>query len=257
MYQVTEASEDAEPIIGTTTTAQPTALTVTSDSLSGNDYLSREKPSFAFRRPEFVIKADRKLTATERGTALHLAMQFVDFSRLTIDGGSNIERRSLVNEVFRLQDNHTLTPEQADSVDVDKILNFFMSPLGRRVLTAQTLHRELKFSLLVLAPELIPSLSQGDELSDKMTYPETANASNKVLLQGVVDLCVEDADGLTVIDYKSDYISRGEVNERAEFYRPQIKAYALALSRLFNKPVREAWLYFFNPDYAFQITNGY
>ena len=41
-----------------------------------------------------------------------------------------------------------LTPRQAEAVDVQKILRLFSSPLGKTLLSAKTLRREFKFSIL-------------------------------------------------------------------------------------------------------------
>jgi uncharacterized protein (DUF1684 family) len=46
------------------------------------------------------------------------------------------------------------------------------------------------------------------------------------VLEGFIDLMYREDDGSTVIvDYKTDYIPEGAISVRADFYRPQIKAY--------------------------------
>jgi ATP-dependent exoDNAse (exonuclease V) beta subunit len=53
---------------------------------------------------------------------------------------------------------------------------------------------------------------------------------NGVLLEGAIDLLYEDPDGaLVVVDYKTDRVSSTELAARAEHYRTQGEAYALAL----------------------------
>ena len=45
-------------------------------------------------------------------------------------------------------------------------------------------------------------------------------AGEEILLQGVVDCCLEEEDGLVVIDYKTDRLrTRAEAEKRAAFYR--------------------------------------
>ena len=65
------------------------------------------------------------------------------------------------------------------------------------------------------------------------------------MLQGVVDCCYEAAEGLVIVDFKTDRILSGEEPERAETYRPQLEAYAHALEQVLGKPVVEKTLYFF------------
>ena len=50
---------------------------------------------------------------------------------------------------------------------------------------------------------------------------------------------------LTVGDFKTDRVTAAEASQRAEAYRPQLDAYAGALSRILEKPVTERILYFF------------
>ena len=67
----------------------------------------------------------------------------------------------------------------------------------------------------------------------------------EILLQGVVDCCFETADGLTVVDFKTDRVfSALEVRQRAEHYRPQLEAYSRALERVLEKKVVRRALYF-------------
>ena len=96
--------------------------------------------------------------------------------------------------------------------------------------------REFKFSIL----------------EDAAIY-DASLAGEKVLLQGVTDCCVLEPDGLTILDFKSDHIKSGEEARRAEIYRGQLDAYARALSRIFELPVKRRILYFFATDTAFSV----
>ena len=178
----------------------------------------------AFRRPRFAGEAFG-LTPAERGTALHLAMQFLDFERT----GSLAEIRE---ELARLVTRRFLTPEQGEAVDPERILAFFTSPLGREMAASGSLRREFKFSLLLPAADY---------------YPE-AGAEEKVLLQGVVDCWFETPDGITVIDFKTDRVRGEALTRRAEEYRPQLEAYERALEAVTGRKVVRRILWFFFSD---------
>ena len=63
-----------------------------------------------------------------------------------------------------------------------------------------------------------------------------------------MDRVLLNSDGtLTVIDFKTNRVSRG-VKQVAKRYELQLQLYALAAARLFNRPVREAVLYFLRAD---------
>ena len=75
-----------------------------------------------------------------------------------------------------------------------------------------------------------------------------ATTVGEVVLDGYVDLCFEDGDGLTVVDYKTDTVrDHAEVEESAERYSLQAAAYALALGDATGLPVRRCVLVFLSP----------
>ena len=109
----------------------------------------------------------------------------------------------------------------------DKIAAFFASPLGRRVLNADKVIREFKFSLLVPAARYYKG------------------GSGDILLQGVIDCCIEEGGQLTVMDYKTDRVTQENQLYRAKTYMPQLEAYAEAMTRITGLPVCERLIYFF------------
>ena len=104
------------------------------------------------------------------------------------------------------------------------------------VLSAPKVMREFKFSVLLPVSRFFPSA--GDD---------------RVLMQGVVDCCIERDGKLTVIDFKTDRVSEAMLAERSEKYRPQLEAYSAALERIFEKKVREKILYFFAAKKAIKL----
>lgn len=184
-----------------------------------------EKPP---RTPPFM-EGRRGLTAAERGTATHTVMQFADFEKCrTVSGAAE--------EIERLRAMGTITAEEAAAVSPRVISGFFQGKAGKIILGAEKLRRELKFSILVDSGE-IAGLEAGE----------------KVLLQGVVDCCAEDGDGLTVIDFKTDYVTPETAPERAAFYSGQVETYALALERILKKPVRRKILSFLTAGIDIEI----
>ena len=93
------------------------------------------------RQPNFVT-ADRGLSPTERGTANHLFLQFADYAACQTPEGVGAELQRMLRQEF-------LTPEQADAVSVEHMVQLFQSVLGQQILHCPRVVRELKFSLLV------------------------------------------------------------------------------------------------------------
>ena len=171
-------------------------------------------------RPRF-LQEKRGLTGAERGTAMHLAMQF-----LPLDTAA--EPWAVAEVIDGLRRRRLLTPEQAAALDVPALVRFLASPLAERIRNAPRLWREYRFALLTDA-----GIYDGDAAGEEM------------LLQGVADCVLETESGLAVVDFKTDRVQTAEVQRRAEVYRAQLDAYAGALSRILERPVTERILYFF------------
>jgi ATP-dependent exoDNAse (exonuclease V) beta subunit len=65
------------------------------------------------------------------------------------------------------------------------------------------------------------------------------------VLEGFVDLVLEDDGALVVVDYKTDHIGgRSGLERAAARYRPQVASYALALEEATGRHVRRCVLVF-------------
>jgi ATP-dependent helicase/nuclease subunit A len=172
-----------------------------------------------FRRPSFLEQMQR---GKEYGNAIHNAMQFIRYENC---GSVDAVRE----EVSRLVEKGFLTEEQGSIVNCEKIARFFESPFGRQLRDGTPYIREFKFSILDEGENFDPSLK-----------------GEKILLQGVVDCALLEADGITVVDFKTDKVTESTLQERATQYRPQVLAYADALHRIYQKPIKQTLLYFFH-----------
>ncbi len=162
-----------------------------------------------FARPQFKTKEG--LSATERGIALHLAMQLIDFSKCK-------KLSDVCDELLRLKDGEYLSPEQYDTIDAKKIFAFFESDLGRSAMQSEFMRREFNFSRLI-------------EVCDG----ETA------LLQGVVDLMFEKNGEIVLVDFKSDKNIDDETNEQ---YARQLNVYTEAIEAIMKKTVSSRHIYY-------------
>lgn len=67
------------------------------------------------------------------------------------------------------------------------------------------------------------------------------------ILEGAMDLILINNGKCHIIDYKTDKTSKQEIKSKAEFYRPQINAYAVTASKLFGCDDVLCSLVFLNP----------
>jgi len=167
------------------------------------------------------------LTPAERGSATHLVLQYLNFADFDVPA-----------QITALEKKDLLTPQQARAVDVPALRRLLDSPLAEEIRRSPEVLREYRFTLLVSAREYDPQACEEDA----------------VLLQGVADCCFGTADGLTVVDFKTDRVFTPEdLEARAERYRPQLAAYSLALSRVLGRPVTRRVLYFLTPSRAIEL----
>ena len=210
----------------------PTKVSATDLSRYDNDGeaapLLQQVEEFEFRRLDF--SAGKKLSAAAKGTAAHLFMQYVNYA----EAGSP---EGIASELQRLEAAGLLSPEEARAVDTATLFRFFQSEPGSLLRRAEKVHREFRFTLLEDAANCFGPDAEGEE----------------VLLQGVIDCLVEEPDGLTVIDYKTDRVSPEAAPERAKRYAAQIRAYAESAERIFGKTVKRRLLCFLTPGKSVEV----
>ena len=210
----------------TVATQMPAKLTATQLKGRVKDMEAAELTSQSVRSSNLYFRKaapkQQVIKGTEYGNALHAFLQYVDFSACH-------EYEGIRSEVQRLSQRNLITSEQAAIVDVESIQRFFCSDLGQKIRMHNNVLREFKFSIL----------------ADASKYCENINSGDRVLLQGVVDCALIDDDGIIIIDFKTDAVTEETVADRAEYYTSQVTTYAEALSRIYQLPVKNKFLYFF------------
>ena len=96
--------------------------------------------------------------------------------------------------------------------------------------------RELPFFTELSSVEYDPELNKDVYIDEK------------IRLQGIMDCFFEEEDGIVLLDYKTDYVEEGKVDEIIERYRAQLKYYKDALEKITEKRVKESYLYLFGID---------
>ena len=66
------------------------------------------------------------------------------------------------------------------------------------------------------------------------------NQGEQILVQGIIDAFWEEADGLVLVDYKTDHVKEGQ--ELIDRYQRQMHYYSQALERAYGKKVKECCL---------------
>ncbi len=157
--------------------------------------------------PDFMEKPVG--VAALRGTAMHIFMEFADFSACS-------DVKAIENEALRLHSAGFLDKTEYELLNCKKLADFFTSSVAKRLQSAKSIYREKKFSIL----------SELDMFG--ISRDET-------VLQGIIDLYFEDDNGnFTVIDFKTD---RKTPDELVSAYKTQLDAYTKAISEIHGIPM--------------------
>ena len=161
---------------------------------------------------EPVFVRHQKLSAAQKGTAMHKFMQYCDFEK----AGQSVE-----NEIDRLVKNGNITNDEAKSLSIDSLKSFFNSSIGKEILKSKGVFREQSFMVEVPADAIYDDLGKEFE-------------NENIIIQGFADLCYFEKEGICIVDYKTD---RADESELVKRYKTQLDIYGLALSQTFNKKV--------------------
>ena len=125
------------------------------------------------------------------------------------------------------------------------LVRFWNSPVGSRLLEQRTnLHRELPFTARFNAEELS---------SFGVPIPRLA-ATEFLVVQGVADLVALLPGELWLLDFKTDQVNGHEVAAREMAYAPQVRLYAAALARIYDRPVTQCWLHFIAANVTREVS---
>lgn len=178
--------------------------------------------------PRFM-RQEENMQATVRGTLIHSVLEQIDF----------IQCKSadlIMAELDRLVETGKLHEEAARIVDVCKLERMATSTMIERMEKSKHVWKEKAFVYLLPANEV----------------DETYDLEEEILLQGVVDTCFIEEEGLVIIDYKTDYVDgrklKASIEKIKRRYQVQLDLYARALSEITGLPVKEKCLYLYHID---------
>ena len=68
-----------------------------------------------------------------------------------------------------------------------------------------------------------------------------------------LDLFAQTEEGIVIVDFKTDYITRENRDEKIRLYRPQVETYSKALEQIIEKKVSRRVLYFLRTGEAVEV----
>ena len=202
-------------------------------------YLDLSEQSYPFAD---IAKLSSKMTPTGMGGHKHIVSSIYTGQEAT-DGLTAAEKGTRVHDLLakgnlaacrtmegsRQQlEKYSIGGEAPDELDIKMVYDFANSSWGDRVLKAKEVMHEYRFGLLFTPKEL--------DLGD--------NETEQILVNGSIDLLIDEGDNMTVVDYKTDSVKPGEEKLGAEVHRRQLELYKSAAEQIFEKPVSEITVFF-------------
>ena len=185
-------------------------VTVSSDELANSVF---------GRKPQALQSEEDVLTGAQWGTLMHEAMQWLPLAKYT--------QASLTKELDALVTKGTFTEEERNLLSDTSLYKFFSSDLGKRLINAKRIEREMPFSMLFEGKRVYDTLEDGENL----------------FLQGIIDTAFEEDGEWVLVDYKTDRVKSGE--DLIKRYKIQMDLYKEALQRLTGMPVKASYIYSF------------
>ena len=196
----------------------PSELSVSKiKELKNNVQLQNQEVSFA--KPNFLIEKT-ELTGAQKGTIMHLCLQKLNHKE-------EYDLEKLKRMVKSLVEKEIILQKEADSVNYNKILEFFKSEIWQEMKEAKLVEQEKPFYFNIKANEIYDVKSEED-----------------ILVQGIIDLYyINKDDELVLVDYKTDYVENNNEEILKEKYDIQLAIYKKALEKALDRKVDKVYVY--------------
>jgi len=185
------------------------------------DDISYKIPSLV-KMPKF-LEGKKPFTQSEKGTIIHFVLQHLSLN-------TKMERDNIKKQIDNMIINELLTEEEAKTVEIEKLITFYESNIGKRIINSSIVNRETPFILRKKASDVIDGLDECNE---------------DVLIQGIIDCYFEEDGEYILVDYKTDYIGEGSETSLIDKYKVQLLLYKEALEKITEKRVRDVFIYSF------------
>jgi len=191
-----------------------TSVSKIKQSESGNNEFKKT----TMKTPSFLKEETSKLTGAQKGTLIHLCMQYLSLKEDYTEG-------KIKELIETLLFKNKITAIEAENIDINKVLNFTKSKLWQEVRKSKIVEREKPFYITIPANDIYNN-----------------DVEEEILAQGIIDLYyINEKDELVLVDYKTDYINSEK--ELVEKYSKQLDLYKNALEEALNKKVDRVYIY--------------
>lgn len=184
-------------------------------------YDNENQQAIEFPVPNFMKgNEEEKVSSARKGTIVHLCMKNLDFSKeYSLD-----DIKSLIDD---LKKKSIITEQEAESINLHQIYKFTKSEVWKKLKNAKEVYKEEPFYINVPASEVLD-----------------VNSKEPILTQGIIDLYyIDEDDNLVVLDYKTDFVNKGDEQVLIERHKNQLMIYKYALENALDRKVDIVYIY--------------
>ncbi len=219
--------------IATTLPIKSTVSKIKEMQNEGIDFesLNNKEVGIASITPEFMEK-DELITASRKGTLMHLFLQKIDFKE-----EYNIQKLNGLKE--KLVANQIISEEESKFINISKIQNFLESDIANKIRKCKKIEKEKAFCIKIKASDVFEEAKE-----------------EEILVQGIIDLyAIDEKNSVILLDYKTDYVENGNEETLIQKYQKQLQLYKEAIENGLNLKVSQAYIYslYLNKDIEVKI----
>ena len=144
-----------------------------------------------------------------------------------LDFRTNYDHEKIKELIQELISNKIINENEAQYVNVEKILKFCNSNLYKDIQLSKQKYKEKPFFINISVDEIYNN-----------------GLKEEILVQGIIDLYyINEKDEIVLVDYKTDYVEKGNEQELVSKYERQLKIYKRALEQAIDKKVEKVYIY--------------
>ena len=180
---------------------------------------SYKKITHSYRVPNFV-EDKVEITSSQKGSLIHLCIS-------KLNEKQDYTEKEIKDMIGSMVAKKIITEKEAEAISITKLYQYTCSKLFNELKKAKEIHKEQPFYINIPAKEIYQK-----EIEDV------------ILVQGVIDLYFISENGeLILVDYKTDYVKKGEENLLINKYKRQLEIYKNALEKALKRKVDKTFIY--------------
>ena len=194
------------------------------------------KENFVLITPSFIHQGEEKVgfNSAEKGTIFHLAMQLLDFSKFDTEDILKI-REEIKLQINSFVEKNIMSLDEAETININWIVKFILSDIFKEIYIANKSEKLFKEKAIDYNIKL-KNLFRDENISE----------DEKIMVVGIIDLFFENENGeIILLDYKTDYVTKENLEEVKERYKVQLDLYKSAIEDISGKKVAKKGLYLF------------